>query len=139
MIIKSISLMLVLWVGLGILGCGRVAPQPAAEQRDENHGTGEVIQAVSDDQPQLAPESAAVYSSRCRALYQEARFDLAITDCSQAIELDPRAADAYLHRGLAFRDKGQTPEAVRDLEVFLQLSDNPMDRMQVERLVNKLR
>jgi hypothetical protein len=97
-------------------------------------------QGISDSQAaELTPESSIAYSSRCRANYQQGKFDQAIADCSRAIELDPKAAEAYLHRGLAFKDKGQTPEAVRDFESFLQLSDNPMDRMQVERLMNKIR
>lgn len=66
------------------------------------------------------PIRAYVYSVQGQTKYNEGRYDEAVDDLDQAIELNPKKADAYYNRGLAkFRlgdleyEKGNTEKARR--------------------------
>jgi tetratricopeptide (TPR) repeat protein len=48
----------------------------------------------------------------------------AIADYTQAIALDPKNANAYIHRGFAYYSKGQKNLAIEDLETALGLDPN---------------
>ncbi len=49
-------------------------------------------------------------------------YDRAITDLSQAIELNPNLAEAYKNRSLAYYRKGDIARAITDMEAAAQLS-----------------
>jgi len=48
-------------------------------------------------------------------------YEQAIKTLSKALELDPQDADAYMHRGIAFLESGQTEKALQDFEESLRL------------------
>lgn len=52
-------------------------------------------------------------------------------DNTKAIELDPKDADAYYNRGFAYKAKGDSAQAVRDFERYLELAPDAADREQV--------
>jgi len=59
-------------------------------------------------------------------------FPLAIEEFGQAIQLNPRFADAYFHRGIVFNWLVQPTEALRDLDrlirIFPQYADAYLQR-----------
>ncbi|MBN2023908.1 MAG: tetratricopeptide repeat protein, partial [Pirellulales bacterium] len=52
-------------------------------------------------------------------------YDSAIADFTEAIRLDPKDADAYYFRGLAYKSKGQRAAAERDLAKAKRLGYEP--------------
>jgi tetratricopeptide (TPR) repeat protein len=54
-------------------------------------------------------------------------LDLAITDCSKAIELDPNLAKFYANRALAYILLGNLTDARNDVETRLQLYNSDAD------------
>jgi regulator of sirC expression with transglutaminase-like and TPR domain len=67
------------------------------------------------------------------------RFDEALACYDQALQLQPDYADAYRNRALAYRDKGSKPQAITDVEKYLQLAPNAADRAQVEQWLAELK
>ncbi len=67
-----------------------------------------------------APSSAA-YSNRCLARIYLADYPGAVTDCTQALQLNPKQPESYLNRGLAYHRLGQPAEAIADYSQLLQL------------------
>ena len=61
-------------------------------------------------------QDAIVYYGHGLAKSTKGDQDGAIADFSQAIELDPRLADAYQNRGLAKSSKGDSQGAADDYE-----------------------
>jgi len=78
------------------------------------------------------------YVSRAAACSNKGQWDLAIADCTEAIELDPNLAEPYYNRGLAYKEQGKKAEAVVDFEKFITLTNDPdwvqMVRRQIEEL-----
>jgi tetratricopeptide (TPR) repeat protein len=74
-----------------------------------------------------APSSdPAFYLARCLRHLRRGSFDLAITDCDEAIRLEPAKAQAYGQRGKAWAGKGDTDRALDDYEAATRIdSDNP--------------
>jgi tetratricopeptide (TPR) repeat protein len=64
---------------------------------------------------------AAAYSNRCWAYSNKGDPDRAITDCSEAIRLDPKLANAHLDRGKAYSDKGDFDRAIADYNRAIEL------------------
>ena len=58
--------------------------------------------------------------------------DAFIDDLSQAIELDPDDALAYLMRGFAYENKGGLDQAISDYREALKLSDDPSIKRDIE-------
>jgi tetratricopeptide (TPR) repeat protein len=56
--------------------------------------------------------------------YEVGPYSQVIADYSKAIELDPNSALTYYIRGLAYREKGEMPKAVSDLEKCVGLSSD---------------
>jgi len=54
-------------------------------------------------------------------LLREGQYDQAIALFSEAIEINPRNADAYHNRGLAYALKGQLEKATSDLNKAIEL------------------
>jgi Flp pilus assembly protein TadD len=71
----------------------------------------------------LAPESRDRHSSpaRCAARIKKGEIDQALSDCSQAIQLDPNNAMAYANRCAALINKGETDQALSDCNQAIQL------------------
>jgi len=56
---------------------------------------------------------AALYGNRCAAYINNGKSDEALSDCNQAIQLDPKNAVAYANRCAAHINKGETDDALR--------------------------
>jgi tetratricopeptide (TPR) repeat protein len=74
-----------------------------------------------------AQDRAAAYTNRCWAYSDKGDPDRAITDCNEAIRLDPKLANAYLNRGKAHSDKSDFDKAVGDYDQAIEL--NPKSSM----------
>lgn len=62
------------------------------------------------------------YNNRGLAFYQLGRFDEAISDLANAIELDANFADAYRNRGAAFYYKGEYDRCIADTSRAIKLA-----------------
>jgi lipoprotein NlpI len=62
------------------------------------------------------------YNNLCDAYLDKGDNDQAITDCNQAIGLDPKFAVAYRNRGNAYRYKGEVASAVADYNQAIELN-----------------
>jgi lipoprotein NlpI len=72
-------------------------------------------------------DRAAGYSNRCWAYSDKGDPDRAVTDCNEAIRLDPKLANAYLNRGKAYSDKDDFDRAIADYDQAIEL--NPKSSM----------
>jgi lipoprotein NlpI len=69
-----------------------------------------------------AQDRAASYGNRCWAYSDKGDPDRAITDCNEAIRLDPKLANAYLNRGKAYSDKDDFDRAIADYDQAIKLN-----------------
>ncbi len=78
---------------------------------------------------ELQPDGR-LYCTRANAYRCADYLKRALPDYDRAIELDPAAADSYLERGIACRDKGQLMAAIRDFTraIHLRRDDAPAYR-----------
>jgi tetratricopeptide (TPR) repeat protein len=61
------------------------------------------------------------YLRRGEKAYTKGDLNTAIIDFTQSIQLNPKAAQAYYHRGLAYVDQKDIPEAIADFNKALEL------------------
>ncbi|MEK7841811.1 MAG: tetratricopeptide repeat protein, partial [Deltaproteobacteria bacterium] len=54
-------------------------------------------------------------------------YDMAIEDSTSAIVINPKYADAYYNRGLAYYNKGQYDRAIEDYNKASELDPNAAD------------
>ena len=64
---------------------------------------------------------AALYGNRCAANINNGKSDEALSDCNQAIQLDPKNAVAYANRCAAHIHKGEIDDALSDCNQAIQL------------------
>ena len=64
---------------------------------------------------------AVLYGNRCAAYINNAKTDEALSDCNQAIQLDPNNAMAYANRCAAHINKVEVDEALSDCNQAIQL------------------
>ena len=76
------------------------------EQPDD--ATVERLEALA----KLAPESHVAHTSRGVASWLRGNFEAAAKELEQAIELEPRAEDAYFWVGMAYASMGRDEEAL---------------------------
>lgn len=62
------------------------------------------------------PADATVFVGRAILAYQERRYQDALTDLREALQLDPKSVDAYYYSGLALVALGRPAEAAQALE-----------------------
>lgn len=60
-------------------------------------------------------------------LLREGRQRDAVTAFDKAIQLDPRSADAYLGRGIAYNEMGQNERALKDYDAALALNPQSVE------------
>ena len=72
----------------------------------------------------LQGRMSAKGQKRTRATQQKRDFDRAIADTSEAIQLDPKSANALAIRGEAYRRKGDYHRAIADLNKAIRLNAN---------------
>jgi tetratricopeptide (TPR) repeat protein len=68
-----------------------------------------------------------VYIDRGRAYLKKGDNDRAIADFTQAIQLDPKNADAYVKRGFGYSKKGDNDRAIADFTHAIQLDPKNAD------------
>ena len=66
--------------------------------------------AIADYIEVINPQDAEAYAMRG----EQGDFDKAIADCTEAIRLDPKWAEAYYDRGSAYEKKGDKAKAEAD-------------------------
>ena len=96
---------------------------PAATAATPVPGTPTVEAASPEATP--APEESLTleeYLARAQASLEAGQFEAAITDFSQALELDPENADIYYWRGLAFKALQNFKRAIVDFDQALKLN-----------------
>jgi tetratricopeptide (TPR) repeat protein len=83
--------------------------------------------ALVESERASVQDRSAGYSNRCWAYSDKGDPDRAITDCNDAIRLNPKLANAYLNRGKAYSDKGNFDRAIGDYKQAIEL--NPKSSM----------
>ncbi len=83
---------------------GTAAPRPAAAAPQHRQGSHAVVLVrraapVAPQALEVAPLDASAYGARAHAQLKLDNFLEAVEDASKAIELDPKMARAYLHKG----------------------------------------
>jgi tetratricopeptide (TPR) repeat protein len=68
------------------------------------------------------PKCSVFYGNRGNCLRLQGRYDLALQDCIQAVQLDEKNAHAYLVQGMTLEKMGRLAQAQDDYEkaVLLQ-------------------
>ena len=67
------------------------------------------------------PGLAVLYANRCAAHIDKGETDQALSDCNQAIQLDPKNAISYASRCAAHIKKGEDDQALSDCNQAIQL------------------
>jgi tetratricopeptide (TPR) repeat protein len=80
--------------------------------------------------------SVCVQQPRQR-LVPQSDFDRAIADYDEAIQLDPKDAQAYYDRGMAWEKKRRLREALADFKMHSQLAPSDPDGLEAVRRVSK--
>ena len=81
----------------------------------------EVAGGLAGEEDAAPSSDPAFYLARCSANIRRGNFDQAITDCDEAIRLEPGKAHAYGHRGKAWAGKGDTDRALADYEAAIRI------------------
>jgi tetratricopeptide (TPR) repeat protein len=80
---------------------------------------------AGEENPTLSRD-AAFYLARSMRHFRRGNFDQAITDCDEAIRLEPDKAQAYGQRGQAWAAKGDIESALADYEAAIRIDpSNP--------------
>lgn len=83
-------------------------------------------------QQRTNPNLHVYYTNRALCHIKLENFDLAVADCSKAMELKPDFPKGYYRRGVALAALGKFKEAVRDFEALAKIA--PQDTNVRERL-----
>lgn len=77
-----------------------------------------------------------VLASRCNTYRIIGKFDSALSDCNEAINLDPQIPDAYLALSLLYLEQGNLPEAKKAVQELIQLDpDNATTYFTLSRIL----
>jgi tetratricopeptide (TPR) repeat protein len=108
---------------------GSAAAAPAGPQCDVARGD-EAIEAcnllIASGRLKGA-KLAAAYAVRCRLLSRTNETDRAVADCTEAIRIDPRLADALNTRGVVWSNVGDYDRAIADYDQAIGINPrNPL-------------
>lgn len=98
----------------------RLARLAQAIVRQDTEASGSLA-GEEDATPSRDP---AFYLARSMRHFRRGNFDRAITDCDEAIRLEPGKAQAYGHRGQAWAAKGDIDRALADYEAAIRIDAN---------------
>ena len=85
----------------------------------------------------LAPGNPNGYFNRGVSYFQQGDFLSAIDDFSRVIRLAPNYESAYHWRGVAHEQVGRQREAIADYRQFLEISQDPRARAEIEQRLNR--
>jgi len=71
-------------------------------------------------------DRAVVYYNRGAAHWRKRDFDAAIADENEAIEINPKLANAYMRRGAAYGDQGDIDRALADADKAIEIDPENM-------------
>jgi tetratricopeptide (TPR) repeat protein len=74
--------------------------------------------------PQNIKVESIDHLARGKDLYREKKYDEAIAEYDEAIRLDPKNAEAYLQRGIAYSGKGDEDRAFAEYNLAIQINPN---------------
>jgi tetratricopeptide (TPR) repeat protein len=77
----------------------------------------ETNRSTQSTMTQGQPQKALANNDREKASETMDRNQLIIKESDQAIRLDPNDAEAYINRGIAYKNLGQHKRAIEDLSV----------------------
>jgi tetratricopeptide (TPR) repeat protein len=82
---------------------------------------------------ELHPDFVSAHYSRGILYWRELQnFHRAIRDLTRVIELAPRWHEAWLNRAIAYHLRGNSPQAIADLEHYLTVAEDPDWRSNAE-------
>ncbi|MFC1592624.1 tetratricopeptide repeat protein [Candidatus Omnitrophota bacterium] len=112
-----------------------------SDLQNQHAGVCFVVDAIEDFTKtiSLSLDYALAYNQWGRAYNIVGQIDQAIDDYNQAIQIDPEYTEAYANRGIANAMKGDTPESIKDLEKSLELSDDPVFRDKIKKVLDELK
>src|ERR1700676_3600740 len=86
---------------------------------------GNYPQVIADttEALRLKPDQA-LYNLRCSAYFDKGEYDIAISDCNDALRSGPPSGTIFHNRGNAFRGKGDYAKAIADYDQANRLSPN---------------
>ena len=89
--------------------------------------TGNVSEALrlAEIAVQETPEDARAYNTHAMAFARKGDWESAADDLAAAVAHDPMNAQWVFNRGIAYRNLGQTGEAIRDFEKSLAMQPSP--------------
>jgi len=87
-------------------------------QADTNIQSGKYKEALAIYERVLSvqPDSAEAYHGRGKVYFAQQNWDLALKEFDQAIQLNPKLADAYYKKYLSYQKLGKTKEAQETLQ-----------------------
>ena len=85
-----------------------------------------------------ASTDARNHIDRARDYFEQGDYEQVVSECGQAIELDPKYAAAYFCRGIAYIYSGEAQAAMRDLETAIEIDPDVESRQEIGELVRSL-
>jgi len=95
--------------------------------------------AISDNDFAIGLDrgTATAWNNRCLAYLDQASYEKAISDCTEAIRLRP-SDESYLNRGLAYSRKGDTASALIDFNQVRRQGSSEANRKRAETFAKQL-
>jgi tetratricopeptide (TPR) repeat protein len=73
---------------------------------------------------QTENDLAQTYVNRANTCLSDGQYDMAISECTKAIQLEPHLYIAYLNRASAYNMKGQYDLGISDCNMAIQLEQS---------------
>jgi regulator of sirC expression with transglutaminase-like and TPR domain len=101
---------------------------------------GNLEQAINDFNQAVAidPNYAPAYNSRGVTYFNLGSLEFALEDFGKAIEVDPTYATSYKNRALVQKERGLPQVVLIDLQVYLALDPDAVDREAIEELIGEM-
>jgi tetratricopeptide (TPR) repeat protein len=75
-----------------------------------------------DSQGNVVKKKAAKHYNKGNDYFEKGQWDLAISEYTKSIEIDPKHFEPYHYRGIAYRHKGQYDQAISDFTKAIELN-----------------
>ncbi len=96
------------------------------------------VDTRTKQEPVVAPPDFSFYQKKADSEVSKGMADAAIADYTKAIEMNPKAVDAYLGRAGLYAAKQSNPEAIADYSKSLEIKpDNAAARVKLADLLEK--